>query len=73
MESHDKMLLSSREAAKRLSISERTLWTLTKKGMITCIRIGWAKRYSVRELEDFITRQHQIEAEANKTLQSPTP
>ncbi len=51
----DKLLVSSREAAKLLSISERSLWTLTKTGQIACVRIGTAKRYAIAELERFIT------------------
>ncbi|MBS0265430.1 MAG: helix-turn-helix domain-containing protein [Planctomycetes bacterium] len=41
----DKVLLTSAEAATLLSISERTLWTLTEAGHIPCVRIGNLKRY----------------------------
>ena len=41
------LLLTSPEAATRLRISERTLWTLTDRGDIRCIRIGTAKRYPI--------------------------
>jgi excisionase family DNA binding protein len=51
------LLLTSREAAKRLAISERTLWTLTDRGEIRCIRMGTAKRYPIVELEGFIERK----------------
>ena len=51
------LLLTSPEAAKRLRISERTLWTLTDRGDIQCIRIGTAKRYPIGELERFVARQ----------------
>ena len=61
------LLLSSREAAKRLCISERTLWTLTDRGEIRCIRMGAAKRYPISELERFIERKllEQIDPLAN--------
>ncbi len=48
------LLVSAREAAAALSISERTLWSLTAKGEIPCVRIGRAVRYSRRELEQFV-------------------
>ena len=51
------LLLTSPEAAKRLRISERTLWTLTDRGDIRCIRIGTAKRYPISALERFVARQ----------------
>ncbi len=49
------ILLSPKEAAKRLGISERTLWTITDRGEIHCIRIGASKRYPVTELERFVS------------------
>ena len=67
MPNNSTILLSSREAAKRLSISERTLWTLTDRGEIRCIRMGTAKRYPIIELERFIERKllEQIDPLAN--------
>ncbi len=50
----NKLLLTPAETAKRLSISERTLWTLTKKGEIVCRRIGRAVRYHVPDLVEWI-------------------
>ena len=41
------LLLTSRETAACLRISERTLWTLTDRGDIRCIRMGAAKRYPI--------------------------
>ena len=49
------LLLTQREAAKALAISERTLYALRKGGLIRAVRIGiggW--RYSVEELQRFI-------------------
>lgn len=61
-----KMLLTSREAAKLLSISERSLWTLTKTGRIAVVKIGSSKRYAVNDLQRFIVEQTQFEiAEAS--------
>jgi len=36
----EKLLVTAREAAKLLSISEKTLWTLTNRGGIQAVRIG---------------------------------
>ncbi len=41
----DKLLLSPREAAKMLSVCEKTLWTITQKGEIPMMRIGRLVRY----------------------------
>ena len=43
-------LLKPREAADILAISERTLWTLTKQGVIPCVRLGRSVRYRLSEL-----------------------
>lgn len=52
----DLLLVDSREAARMLSISARTLWTFTAKGEIPCVRIGKAVRYSVDDLRAWIER-----------------
>ena len=51
------LLLDARSAAKSLSISERTLWTFTKKGDIPCIRIGKRVLYSPDDLRTWIDRR----------------
>jgi excisionase family DNA binding protein len=53
------LLLRPREAAKALSISERTLWSLAQRGELRAVRIGRAVAYSVDELRDFIRRRQQ--------------
>jgi excisionase family DNA binding protein len=50
----ERRLLTIREAAAALSISERTLWGLTKGGAVRCVRIGRAVRYDPRDLQDYI-------------------
>lgn len=49
-----KLLVSAREAAAALSISERSLWGLTNQGLLRCVRIGRSKRYAVDDLHEFI-------------------
>ncbi len=50
------LLLTPRQAAKTLSICERTLYGLTKRGEVPAIRIGRAVRYSVDDLKDWIKK-----------------
>jgi predicted DNA-binding transcriptional regulator AlpA len=53
------LLLTARDAARALAISEKTLWTLSApRGPIPTIRVGERSiRYSVRALEEWIARQ----------------
>ena len=46
-----KFLLTLREAAEALSISERYLRSLTKAGTVPCIRLGRSVRYRPAEVE----------------------
>ena len=46
-----KILMTSDEAAALISVSERTLWDLTKEGRIPCVWIGTLKRYRRAALE----------------------
>ena len=53
-----KSLLSVREAAQALVVSERTLWQMTKDGGIASIKVGTrSARYPVAELERWIEEQ----------------
>jgi excisionase family DNA binding protein len=49
----EKLLVTCREAALLLSISERTLWSLTRRGEIPSRRIGRAVRYAVADLRAY--------------------
>lgn len=51
------LLVDAREAARLMSIGERTLWSLTNRGVIGCVRIGRSVRYSVSALDAFIAKQ----------------
>ena len=53
----NQLLLTVRQAAQRLAIGERTLWELTRRGAIPCVRIGRAVRYAPSDLEAYISRQ----------------
>jgi excisionase family DNA binding protein len=47
------LLVDSREAARMLGVSPRTLWTLTSEGRIRPVRIGRLVRYSHDTLRQF--------------------
>ena len=51
-----RLLVTVREAAEALAISERTLWTLTNAGAIKAVRIGRAVRYARSDLQGYIDR-----------------
>ena len=50
----DPILLRPHEAAQKLAISERKLWSLTRNDEIRAIRIGRSVRYDVRDLRAWI-------------------
>jgi excisionase family DNA binding protein len=57
-----RLLLTPREAAAALAISERTLWTLTDTGAVPCVRVGRAVRYAPADLENYIARLREMQA-----------
>ena len=48
------VLLSAKQAAESLGISQRKLWSLTNARAISSIKIGRAIRYSVDDLQSFV-------------------
>ena len=56
------MLLTAREAAKALALSDRKLWGLTKSRAIPCVRIGRAVRYDPTDLRKFVEQQKEASA-----------
>jgi len=60
----DVFLLPAREAARALSISERTLWSLSApRGPIPVVRVGHRVMYDPADLRAWIARQKVREAE----------
>ncbi len=51
------LLLSATDAAKCLSICERTLWKYTKSGEIPCVRLGGRVLYDPNALRDWINQE----------------
>ena len=65
-QSVESLALRPREAAKALSISDRTLWGLTApRGPIPCVRVGIGKRrtvlYPLADLRAWLSRQAEAE------------
>jgi excisionase family DNA binding protein len=50
----DLALLTTKQAAERLSIGTRKLWTLTNCGEIPCVRIGKCVRYRPADLAEYV-------------------
>ena len=51
-------LLSVKETAKILGVSERTLWSITTpRGTLACCKIGNRVMYSPKAIERFIEQQ----------------
>ncbi len=50
----EKLLWTPREAAEALSLSQRTLWTLTDARDVPCVRIGRLVRYDPQALREWI-------------------
>jgi excisionase family DNA binding protein len=47
-------LLTPRETAKRLAISERHLHRLTQSGHLPCVRVGKCVRYNVETIQNWV-------------------
>lgn len=52
----EKLCVSPRTAARMLSVSERTLWTMSQAGDLPAFRRGRLVRYLVEDLKDYIAR-----------------
>ncbi len=52
------LLFTCEETARALRISERTLWSLRKRGELCAVRVGQrGVRYDPRDLQRWIDRQ----------------
>jgi excisionase family DNA binding protein len=58
--SDSRLLVPSRDAAKLLSICERTLWTLTNSGEMPCVRVRRSVLYSVEDLRAWVQSRRQF-------------
>jgi excisionase family DNA binding protein len=61
------LLVTVRQAAAVLAISERTLWALTKRGEIPVVRLGRAVRYDPKDLVRLIEGKKQVGKAAGRS------
>ena len=59
----ERLLVTPSQAAKLLSICERTLFSLATSGEIPRIKIGRAVRYSPKDLQQFVDERKETPAE----------
>lgn len=50
----DRLLVSAAEAARLLSISPRTLWSMTTSGELPCVRVRRRVLYAVADLREYV-------------------
>jgi len=55
------LLLTPRQAARALNISEKTLYNYTKAGAIPVVQIGRCKRYTLADLTMCIDRAKSLQ------------
>jgi excisionase family DNA binding protein len=67
------LLWNPRQAAEALSISERTLATYTKSGLLPVVRIGSSVRYSPDELRAWIRDHTERKSEDSPELALDNP
>jgi hypothetical protein len=59
-----RLLVDARQASAMLGISERTLWTITKRREIAVVRLGSRVQYRPQDLAEFIARRTTPSTEA---------
>lgn len=57
----DGLLLTPRETAKRLAISERHLFDLTRSGQLPCVRVGKCVRYNIETIQKWVREAESTE------------
>lgn len=50
------LLLRPRDASRLLALSERTLWALTRAGLLPCVRVGKSVRYDPADLAEWVQK-----------------
>ncbi|MEZ6078799.1 MAG: helix-turn-helix domain-containing protein [Pirellulaceae bacterium] len=64
----EQILVSSRDAAKMLGISERTLWSLKTQGSIPSVKTGKSVRYRPETLRRWAEEKEQDGARKTYTI-----
>jgi len=58
-----RILVTPREAARALSICEKTLWSLTKRGELPAVKIGRSVRYNLADLQLLVNQRKEASHE----------
>jgi excisionase family DNA binding protein len=53
-ECKDRLLITCRQAAQLLSVSERHLFAMTQSGQLPCVRLGKCVRYEIDKLRQWL-------------------
>jgi excisionase family DNA binding protein len=64
----ERLLVTSKEAAGVLSISERTLFTLTAEGELPSVRVRGSVRYAWGDLQEYVS---ELRAAARNVIRGP--
>jgi len=75
-DSDERFLLRPREAAERLGISQKNLYTMTKSGVLPCVRVGRLVRYSTETIRQWIRNTESSEvvvASTRRSTSKPKP
>lgn len=57
-------LLSADQTGRLLGVTVRTLYTLSQRGELPCIKIGRSVRYDPRDIDQYIQRNRSTGKEA---------
>jgi excisionase family DNA binding protein len=60
------LLVDSKEAARLLGLSTRTVWAITDKGQLPVVRIGRLVRYAIDDIRDFARRQRVVDQDSRE-------
>lgn len=52
----DPIVLTEKQAAQKLQVSSRTLWTMRQEGLIPFIKLRGLVRYTTEDLDAFVAR-----------------
>lgn len=69
----ESLLLTARETAKRLAISERHLHSLTRSGQLPCVRVGSCVRYNLETVQKWVRESETTDPQASRSDGSAPP
>ena len=69
----DRLALRMRELAKALNLSVRSVWALTKAGVIPHVRVGGSILYPVDSIRQWLQQQAKGQQETAQAVQSASP